>query len=589
MQEVLYILIITSVSCSILGVFLVLRNLAMVSDAIAHSILLGIVLGYFITKNVDSIYLSIGATLFGVITTMAIELLIRSKKVSADASVGIIFPLFFSIAVILITKYARNIHLDTEVVLTGEVILAPFNRMDVLGFSFPKTLISMLFVLLINSLFIFFYFTQMKISSFDEIFAATSGISIAVLYYLFMGMVSFTAVSSFETVGAVLTIAFFVAPAASAYLITKKLKYTIFLSITYAIINSYIGYLFAIKYNISISGMCAFVSGITFLLTVFICKDGIITRYIDRINKKIRFSKELLILHIGNHRNEKNMLDELGYGTIKKHISWTNIKLKMYITNLIKDGLIYREKDRGIYNLTEAGEKIRFQIKERYGLFSEGKDMAKIDTSRNEYLIAIYENMEKDGYTTNKKLSEMLDVKAASVSEMIKKLVDSGYVFVKERNIYLTQEGFASVRKLLTKHRLWEIFLVKYLGYSWKDVHEDAKALEHVTSDFLKNKLNDFLERPMHCPHGNEIFDNHSENEKLKKLSSVKVGEKCKVHKVVDDKELLKYLEDKNISLGDIFIVKEIDEFDASMLINKNDTDTYISGKAADKIKVDIL
>lgn len=589
MQEVLYILIITSISCSILGVFLVLRNLAMVSDAISHSILLGIVIGYFITKDIDSIWLSMGAAIFGVITTLAIELLIRSKRVSADASVGIVFPLFFSIAVILITKYARNIHLDTEIVLTGEVILAPFNRMEILGISLPKILVHMSVVFLVNILFIVFYFNRMKISSFDAIFAAVSGIGINILYYIFMGLVSFTAVSAFESVGAVLTIAFFVAPAASAYLVTKSLKRTIFLSMVYAIINSCIGYILAIKYNISIAGMCAFVSGITFIITVLICRDGIITRLLDRLDKKFKFSRELLILHIGNHINEKDMLDELGYATIKKHIGWQDAKLKLHMDTLIRRGYIYKVDDKGVYNLSEAGKQLRLQIKKQYGLFNEEEDMAKIDTSRDDYILAIYDHMEKSGYTTNKQLSEALSIKAGSVSEMLKKLVESGDVCINDREVYLTEEGLIKARRLLTKHRLWELFLVEYLGYSWQDVHEDAKALEYVTSDNLKNKLNDFLERPMHCPHGNEIFDNHPEKDVLKKLSYVYSGETCKVHKVTDDKELLKYLEAKDIALGDELFIKAVDSFDNSILVSKNGKDIHVAGKAADRIMVSVI
>ena len=95
MIESLYILIITSLACAILGVFLVLRRLSMVSDAISHSVLLGIVIGYFITKDIGSALLIIGASLFGVLTKICIELLIKSKSVSEDASVGIIFQMFF--------------------------------------------------------------------------------------------------------------------------------------------------------------------------------------------------------------------------------------------------------------------------------------------------------------------------------------------------------------------------------------------------------------------------------------------------------------------------------------------------------------
>lgn len=381
MIESLYILIMTSLACSILGVFLVLRKLSMVSDAISHSVLLGIVLAYFIAKDITSPFLILGATIFGVLTTLGIELLIKSKRVSADASVGIIFPLFFSIAVILITRYARNVHIDTDVVLMGEIILAPFRRVEILGFSLPRTLFTMFIVFIINLSFVGLFFTKMKISSFDPTYAFVSGIAGSVLYYIFMALVSFTAVASFESVGAILSIAFFIAPAASAYLISKDLKMTLLLAGFYAIINACIGYALAVKFNISMAGMCAVVSGITFLFTIFVCPNGIFTRVYNRIKNKKRFSRELLILHIDNHSKGEDVLRELGYSTIKEHIGWSDRKLRYYLDILIKKGFVYRNKEKGVYNLTESGKQISHNIKLEYGLMIGKSDMAKIDTN----------------------------------------------------------------------------------------------------------------------------------------------------------------------------------------------------------------
>lgn len=347
MIESLYILIVTSLACAVLGVFLVLRRLSMVSDAISHSVLLGIVIGYFVTKDIGSVFLIIGASLFGVLTTFCIELLIKSKRVTEDASVGIVFPLFFSIAVILITRYARNVHLDTEVVLIGEIILAPLHRINFLGLSLPKTLVQMSFVLLINIVFIIVFFRKLKISSFDPVYATVAGIAGAVLHYSFMALVSFTAVSAFESVGAILAIAFFISPAASAYLISKDLKITILLACVYAVFNSFIGYFLAVKFNVSMSGMCAVVSGITFLITMTVYRGGIFTRMIRYINNRNRFSRELLILHIDNHSGKQEALGELGYSTIRQHIGWSDRKLKYFLDMLIKKGYVYRAKERG--------------------------------------------------------------------------------------------------------------------------------------------------------------------------------------------------------------------------------------------------
>ena len=589
MIESLYILIITSLACAVLGVFLVLRRLSMVSDAISHSVLLGIVIGYFVTKDIGSVLLIIGASLFGVLTTVCIELLIKSKRVTEDASVGIIFPLFFSIAVILITRYARNVHLDTEVVLIGEIILAPLHRINFLGLSLPKALVQMSFVLLINIVFIAVFFRKLKISSFDPVYAGVAGIAGAGLYYVFMALVSFTAVSAFESVGAILTISFFISPAASAYLISKDLKITILLAAVYAVVNSCIGYFLAVKFNVSMSGMCALVSGLTFMITIAVYPGGIITKIIRYIKNKNRFSRELLILHIDNHTGKKNALGELGYSTIREHIAWSDSKLKNVLDKLIKKGYVYRAKERGVYSLTETGKKLSDDIRKHYGLRVRENDMAKIDTGRDDYISAIYELIEKKEIATNKKISEILGVKAASVSEMLKKLVEEGEVYTENKSILLTETGKMRARALLTKHRLWELFLVEYLGYSWQDVHEDAKALEYVTSNGLKDRLNEFLNKPMHCPHGNEIYENHPEIDKLKKLSEVSKGISCRLHKVEDDRDLIEYLEEKKIALGDEFVVKDIDDFDDSILVSSASEDKHIAGKAAVRMMVEII
>ena len=589
MIESLYILIITSLACAVLGVFLVLRRLSMVSDAISHSVLLGIVIGYFVTKDIGSVLLIIGASLFGVLTTVCIELLIKSKRVTEDASVGIIFPLFFSIAVILITRYARNVHLDTEMVLIGEIILAPLHRINFLGLSLPEALVQMVFVLLINTVFIAVFFRKLKISSFDPVYAGVAGIAGAGLYYVFMALVSFTAVSAFESVGAILTISFFISPAASAYLISKDLKITIFLAAVYAVVNSCIGYFLAVKFNVSMSGMCALVSGLTFMITIAVYPGGIITKMIRYIKNKNRFSRELLILHIDNHTGKKNALGELGYSTIREHIAWSDRKLKYVLDKLIKKGYVYRAKERGVYSLTETGKKLSDDIRKHYGLRVRENDMAKIDTGRDDYISAIYELIEKKEIATNKKISEILGVKAASVSEMLKKLAEEGEVYTENKSILLTETGKMRARALLTKHRLWELFLVEYLGYSWQDVHEDAKALEYVTSNGLKDRLNEFLNKPMHCPHGNEIYENHPETDKLKKLSEVSKGISCRLHKVEDDRDLIEYLEEKKIALGDEFVVKDIDDFDDSILVSSASEDKHIAGKAAVRMMVEII
>jgi len=325
------------------------------------------------------------------------------------------------------------------------------------------------------------------------------------------------------------------------------------------------------------------------MITIALYPGGIITKMIRYIKNKNRFSRELLILHIDNHTGKKNALGELGYSTIREHIAWSDRKLKYVLDKLIKKGYVYRAKERGVYSLTETGKKLSDDIRKHYGLRVRENNMAKIDTGRDDYISAIYELIEKNEVATNKKIAEILGIKAASVSEMLKKLVEEGEVYTENKSILLTETGKIRARTLLTKHRLWELFLVEYLGYSWQNVHEDAKALEYVTSNVLKDRLNEFLKKPMHCPHGNEIYENHPDTDKLKKLSEVSKGISCRLHKVEDDRDLIEYLEEKNIALGDEFAVKDIDDFDNSILVSSASEDKHIAGKAAVRMMVEII
>ena len=122
MIEVLLVLIMTGLSTSLLGVFLVLRKSGMATDAISHTILLGIVVVFFLTGDLRSPLLIIGATLVGILTVYLINVVTASKMMRQDAAIGLVFTALFAVAVILVSRYARNVHLDIDAVLLGQVL-----------------------------------------------------------------------------------------------------------------------------------------------------------------------------------------------------------------------------------------------------------------------------------------------------------------------------------------------------------------------------------------------------------------------------------------------------------------------------------
>lgn len=362
--ESLFVLIATATACALLSPFLVLRKLSMVSDAISHSVLLGIVLAFFIVKDVGSPLLIAGAALFGVITVFAVEFLSGTGLVKNDDAVGIVFPMFFALAVVLITKFARNVHLDTDIVLMGEVIIAPLNRAEFLGMDLPKAFVQMGILFIVNLLFIIIFFKELKITTFDKGFAKLAGFSSVALFYALMTLSSLTAVTAFDAVGAILVVSFLITPGAAAYLISKDLKVMIAISVGYAVINSIIGYVLSLLMNVSMSGMTAAVAGVTFLITFLFNKEGLITAIFIRLKRKSELKPELFLTHIGNHSGKKEELEELGLGSIRDHLKWKQTEVDKIAGRLIRRGLIRIDINKDIYDLTERGREKFLEIEE---------------------------------------------------------------------------------------------------------------------------------------------------------------------------------------------------------------------------------
>lgn len=356
--EIQIIAVIVAVACSLPGVFLVLRKMAMMSDAITHTILLGIVIAFFAVNSLTSPLLIVGAAIMGVITVFLTEMLNSTGLVSEDSAIGIVFPLLFSIAIIIISKYAGSVHLDTDSVLLGELAFAPFNRMVVFGKDIgPKAMYSMGTILILNLIFIIVFFKELKIVTFDPALAAVLGFAPTLIHYSLMTVVSVTAVGAFESVGSILVIAFMIGPPVTAYLLTDDLKYLIFISSGVGAINGILGYQFAHYLDVSISGSMALMTGIVFFLVFILApKKGLVTTIRRRRFQKVDFAEKSLLFHIYNHEGDTNEALECGVNTIQKHLKWKDEFLNKIINKLkerdniyIKDNIIKLTDDGRIY------------------------------------------------------------------------------------------------------------------------------------------------------------------------------------------------------------------------------------------------
>ena len=264
--EIQLIAALVAVACALPGCFLVLRRMSMMSDAITHTLLLGIVLAFLATHSLTSPLLILGAASVGLLTVWLAETLQRSRRVSEDSAIGLTFPLLFSIAIILITHYADSVHLDADAVLLGELAFAPFDRMIVGGADLgPKAVWSMGCVALLNLAALLLFFKELKLATFDPILAALLGFAPAWLHYGLMASVSVTAVAAFQAVGSILVVAFMVGPPAGAYLLTDDLRKMIALSAVIGVLNALAGYWAAAWLDVSIAGSIAVATGLSFL------------------------------------------------------------------------------------------------------------------------------------------------------------------------------------------------------------------------------------------------------------------------------------------------------------------------------------
>ena len=259
-------------------------------------------------------------------------------------------------AVILISKYTKNVHLDVDSVLLGELAFAPFNRIEIFGFSVAKSLVSIFIIFIVNFLFITIFFKELKISTFDKALAVTLGMQPVLVHYILMSLVSVTAVTSFGAVGSILVVAFMIGPPITAYLLTNKLKEMIALSLLIGAVASVIGYNMAILFDVSIAGSIAIIIGVLFIIVLIISpKSGLISTIKRKRNQKLEFSVKILLIHIANHMNTPQETDECGVDTLEYHLRWEKMFLNKVLKKAIEKKLIYIENR--IFKLSDKGKE----------------------------------------------------------------------------------------------------------------------------------------------------------------------------------------------------------------------------------------
>ena len=272
-------------ACGLVGNYLILRRMALVGDAISHSVLPGLAIAFLLSQSRGSMAMFLGALAAGMLTTLLIEVIHKKSRIKHDAAIGIAFTSLFAIGVILISLFASQVDLDQECVLYGEIIWVPFEEVVTIGgISLgPGPVVRMGSVAIGTVLLILLFYKELLASSFDPGLASSLGINASVVHYLLMCWLSVVVVSAFESVGAILVIAMLILPGATASLLSCRLPVIMGLTIGHGVLSTLLGIHLAHWLNCSMAAAIIVMGSFLFVLAwVFSPSQGILRRLLRR-------------------------------------------------------------------------------------------------------------------------------------------------------------------------------------------------------------------------------------------------------------------------------------------------------------------
>ena len=342
--------VLVAVPCALLGTLLVLRQMAMMGDAISHAVLPGIVVAFFISENLGPLTSLVGAGIFGLLTAVLVEALRNTGRVKEDSSIGIVFTALFALGVFLVSRFARDVHLDLNHVLYGEIAFAPLNVLLVGGLNLgPRSLWTLGIVTVLAVGLVLLLYKELKIATFDPGLAAAAGLSPALVHYLLMGAVSVTTVGAFDSVGAILVVAFLIVPPGATYLLTERLSHMMALSVALGIGSAVIGYYLAAVLDVAIAGMMAVVAGGFFVLALLLSPSrGLVANLLRRRRNRRSFARDLLLAgleQLGGRATEEELAC---------HLDWEGGSLLRTLKDASRGGFVH-ERAPGELALTGKG------------------------------------------------------------------------------------------------------------------------------------------------------------------------------------------------------------------------------------------
>lgn len=434
-----------AMSCTLPGLWLVLRQQSMMGDALSHTVLPGVVMSFLFGQWLHSsgwisstqltafepILLVSGAIVIGVLTAVLTEAVQKLGRVESNAALGVVFTSLFAIGLLLIRLTADNIHIDPDCVLFGQLELAVLNTVSVFGIDVPVAALTNGALLLVNSLLVFLFFKELRIAAFDPAMATSVGINASMVHYLMTGMTAAAVVTAFTSVGSILVVAILIVPAASALLLSDRLPRVIAISLLIAAVSAGLGHLMAKTlpamifsrlgfpdvHDAGTPGMVAGACGLFFVLALFFSpQSGLIGRWLGRLAFTFKMATDDVL------------------------------------------ATLYR--------------------------FAEGPD------HRGASVKEVHQN-------------------AAWIPRWVWTLVlwrlRSQGLITGQRDLQLTAAGLEQAGTLVRSHRLWESYLHKHFQLEDASLHESADRVEHFLDRDLQSQLDAELDSPEVDPQGKSI------------------------------------------------------------------------------------
>lgn len=399
-------------SAAVVGSFIFLKKKALVGDAVAHSVLPGVCLGFILAGNKNPVLLISGAFVTGWLSLIVIDYISAKSKIKEDAAIGLILSVFFGIGILLLTHIQHSgnaAQSGLDHFLFGKAAAMVSNDLNVFsGIAFMLIVAVVLF------------FKEFTLISFDIDFAKTIGFPVRRLELVLTTLTVLAIVAGIQAIGVVLMAAILITPAAAARFWTDDLKKMVFLAAAFGGFSGFAGAFISYAAPAMPTGpwIVMVISVVALFSFFFAPEKGIFMKFISRKKMKNQIQEENIL----------KLLFQLGQ----------------------KDGDYFRQR-----TIREILAKRAF---------------------KHNQLMAGLKRLKKQGYLENG-----------------------------EGSWKFTRAGQKKGARMVKLHRLWEVYLTKYLRIASDHVHEDAETIEHIITPELEARLEKLLEYPAKDPHQSDI------------------------------------------------------------------------------------